>query len=298
MSNLTWATGFLSVLRFWLWIMNYLGSTCSSDLMLSRTWGVCVTSNEILSFPQLDQPLVHSHYHQQAWLSCGVWSEQEDLGCVLEVVLWLSVSYTKNKLAGYLAPKQLSEEYNHKLRLWIDNGWLLLYPEDELGPLKSLIPLIVVLQVNKQKVRPVMDSMNTWMLNEQTMSSMNTWTHTQQGLSVALLDFCWAYQQIHVNKSLWSFQMVKIKEQRYCLIRLGFELNMAPQIMYSIVKAMIRQDDVINCTTSSHIDDIFNENTCCAAHVKAHLKRFGLTSKDWTTEEWHLCVRFACLGKA
>ena len=75
--------------------------------------------------------------------------------------------------------------------------------------------------------------------------------------------------------------MVKIKGQRYCLIRLGFGLNVAPQIMQSIVKAVIGQDETVNRATSSYVDDIFvNESVCSAAQVKMHLERFGLTCKN------------------
>ena len=74
---------------------------------------------------------------------------------------------------------------------------------------------------------------------------------------------------------------MKIKGQRYCLTRLGFGLNVAPQIMQSVVKAVIGQDETVSSATSSYIDDIFvNESACSAAQVKMHLERFGLTCKD------------------
>ena len=103
----------------------------------------------------------------------------------------------------------------------------------------------------------------------------------QQGPKAAIGDLRRAYLQIHIDKSLWLFQTVKIKKQRYCLTRLGFRLNVAPQIMRSIVKAVIGQDETVNSATSSYIDDIFvNESVCSAAQVKTHLELFGLTCKD------------------
>ena len=61
----------------------------------------------------------------------------------------------------------------------------------------------------------------------------------------------------------------------------GFGLNVAPHIMWSIIKAVIRQDETVYSTTSSYVDDIFvNESVCLAAQVKMHLKLFGLTCKD------------------
>ena len=41
--------------------------------------------------------------------------------------------------------------------MWIDNGWLLPYPEEELRSPKGLIPLLAIQQENKQKVRPIID---------------------------------------------------------------------------------------------------------------------------------------------
>lgn len=38
--------------------------------------------------------------------------------------------------------------------MWLDNGWLIPYPEKEL---KELIPLMAVVQDNKNKVHSVMD---------------------------------------------------------------------------------------------------------------------------------------------
>ena len=78
-----------------------------------------------------------------------------------------------------------------------------------------------------------------------------------------------AYLQIHVDKSLWPFQTVKIKGQRYCLTHLGFGLNVAPQIMRSIVKAVIGQDETVSRATSLYVNDIFvNESV------------FGSSSED------------------
>ena len=41
-----------------------------------------------------------------------------------------------------------------------NNGWLFVYPEENLSPPKGLIPLKAVLQQNKSKMRPVLDFMN------------------------------------------------------------------------------------------------------------------------------------------
>ena len=61
------------------------------------------------------------------------------------------------RVPEYTIPERARAEYDKELQNWIDNGWLVPYPEDKLGPPKGLIPLIAVIQQNKQKVRPPLD---------------------------------------------------------------------------------------------------------------------------------------------
>ena len=114
----------------------------------SRSWEVFLWVVIRLNFPQLDRPLCkaitinepnfRAEYDQNRgiWVVSWKWSSDEPPATI------------KNRLAEYPALKQLWEKYDHKLQTWIDNSWLLPYPEDELRP-QSLIPL----QENKQKVR-------------------------------------------------------------------------------------------------------------------------------------------------
>ena len=135
-------------------------------------------------------------------------------------------------------------------------------PGEQTWTPKDLIPLMAILQENKQKVRPVMDyrelneHVNAYMANADVCTqTMREWR--QLGPQAAIVDLHQAYLQIHIDKSLSPFQMVKIKGQRYYLTRLEFRLNVAPQIMRSVVKAVIGQDKTVDGTTSSYIDDIF-----------------------------------------
>ena len=61
-----------------------------------------------------------------------------------------------NRVPVYTIPARACAEYDKKLQNWIDNGWLVSYPEDKLGPPKDLIPLMAVIQQSKQKVRPLL----------------------------------------------------------------------------------------------------------------------------------------------
>ena len=55
----------------------------------------------------------------------------------------------------YAVPCHARYAYENEILLWQQNGWLLLYSEEELGPPKGLIPLTAVMQ--KLKERPVLD---------------------------------------------------------------------------------------------------------------------------------------------
>ena len=88
------------------------------------------------------------------------------------------------------------------------------YPEGKYAPPKGLIPLMAVLQAKKQKVRLVMDyrELNKYIdvhtaNADVCVQKLREWR--QKGSNVAVLDLCWAYLQVHVDKSLWPFQTVR-----------------------------------------------------------------------------------------
>ena len=100
----------------------------------------------------------------------------------------------------------------------------------------------------------------------------------EQGMNVALLDLRRAYLQIRAHESLWVYQTVLIKGERYCIPRLGFGLNVVPMIMKAIFSTVLTQEERTMKATSTYIDDIYvNEGTVSADEVKAKLEYFGLT---------------------
>ena len=127
--------------------------------------------------------------------------------------------------------------------------------------------------------RELNNYVDTYMANVDVCSQkLREWR--QQGPNIAVLDLPSAYLQVHVNKSLWPFQTVEIKGQRYCLTHLGFGLNVTPLIMWAIVNTVLSQDGIINTATSSYIDDIFvNESMSSSVCVKEYLEQFGLAGK-------------------
>ena len=104
------------------------------------------------------------------------------------------------------------------------------YDDKKLGPAKGLIPLMAIVQQNKDKVRPVMDF-------RELNSHVDAFTANADvcadkirelrrlGTNVAIVDLRRAYLQIRVHESLWPYQTVIFRGQRYryCLTRLGLD---------------------------------------------------------------------------
>jgi len=191
----------------------------------------------------------------------------------------------RNTVTEYAVASSAQAEYESEIEEWTTNGWLKRYDERNYGPAKGLIPLMAVVQQNKAKVRPVMDfrELNTY-VDTFTASAdvcadkLREWR--QQGTNVTVIDLRKAYLQVHVHESLWPFQTVIFRGQRYCLTRLGFGLNVAPSIMKAVLAKVLSQDENIQQATSPYLDDIFvNEDVASAERVQRHLLEFGLTCK-------------------
>ena len=100
--------------------------------------------------------------------------------------------------------------------MWLNNGWLLPYPEEELGPPKGMIPLIAIIQQNKSEVRPALDfheyvDAYTVQVNV-CAQKLREWR--KKGSNVLVLDLRRAYLQVHVHKSFWPYQTVILKGKR------------------------------------------------------------------------------------
>ena len=192
----------------------------------------------------------------------------------------------KNGVSEYTVPDEVRKDYEDEIETWIKKGWLLEYDKEEHGPPKGLIPLMVVVQENKGKVRPVLDfrEINTFVDTytadvDVCGEKLREWR--QMGANFALLDLQKAYLQIHVDESLWPYQTVEYKGTRFCLSRLGFGLNIAPRVMKTVLEAVVNQDEDVANAVSSYVDDVLvNEDVMSAENVSKHLGAFGLQCKE------------------
>mgnify|MGYP003536646398 FL=1 len=186
-----------------------------------------------------------------------------------------------NKVSQYKVPANVKPEFDAEVTEWIQKGWLRPFE----GECRGIIPLMAVIQHNKNKVRPVLDyrELNQYISSHTGQSEvcgerLRFWR--QMGANVKLLDLRKAYLQVHVAEKLWGYQVVRFKGRNYCLTRLGFGLNVAPKIMSAIVHKVLSLDSDIAKGTDSYIDDIIvNEDVVSCEKVKRFLSDFGLESK-------------------
>ena len=198
-----------------------------------------------------------------------------------------SPSELSNRVQEYAVSCHAKDSYENEILQWQRNGWLLPYSEEELGPPKGLILLMVVVQEQMQKVRLVLDNreligfVDAFTANAEVCAQkQREWR--RQGVNVSLLDLRNAYLQIHVDKALWPFQTVIFRGQRFCLIRLGFGLNVALLIMKSVIDAVVSVDYTVKRATWPAKDDgiLINENLVPASRVQQHFLDYGLVSSD------------------
>jgi ribonuclease HI len=187
----------------------------------------------------------------------------------------------ENEIGQYKVKSSVKEDFEKEIENWIVEGWLKEYD----GEHEGVLPLMAVVQVNKEKVRPVLDyrELNQYVSSHTGESEvcgekLRRWRRL--GGNVKILDLRKAYLQLHLTENLWKYQVVKYKKKTYCLTRLGFGLNVAPKIMSAVLTKVLSLDPDIKSGTDSYIDDIVvNEDIVSSESVMCHLRKYGLQCK-------------------
>lgn len=213
-----------------------------------------------------------------------------DTKCRVWIVSWkwangAAPDCLKNTVAQYNVSPSMRQEFDKELELWISNGWLVPYSEQQHGAPQGLVPLMAVQQNNGNKVRPVLDyrELNDYVTaftadSDVFADQLRKWR--RHGRNVTVLDLRKAYLQVRVDQQLWPFQTVMVRGRRHCLTRLGFGLNIAPSVMKAVVKTILAQDANIESAVVPYVDDLLvNEDIVSAEQVAAHFSRFGLECK-------------------
>ena len=191
----------------------------------------------------------------------------------------------KNKIDVYHSTldEETEEKFEEEINKWIEEGWLKPQESEADG---GVIPLMAVMQVNKKKVRPVLDfrELNEFVENHTSGDiavcdeSIRKWRQLEEPLRT--IDLKAAYLQIHVDASLWKHQQVSYKGRAYFLTRLGFGLSCAPRIMSEILSKVLAQSEPVKLGTDHFMDDIMvQESIVTAEEVAAHLQQYGLETK-------------------
>ena len=79
----------------------------------------------------INEPNFTATFDYQSQACTAAWSWSEDR----------APEGQHNGVSEYPVVVEIREEYKRELRMWISNGWLMLYPEEKLEPPKGLIPL-------------------------------------------------------------------------------------------------------------------------------------------------------------
>jgi len=187
----------------------------------------------------------------------------------------------ENQVSLYKVQDDSQQAFETEVQEWITNGWLQEYD----GEFDGVIPLMAIVQQNKDKVRPVLDyrELNQYVSSHTANSEvcgekLRLWR--KMGDQVCTIDLRKVYLQIHVAPHLWKFQVVRFKGKNYCLTRLGFGLSVAPKIMCSIVNKVLSMDQRVRNGTDSYVNDIIlNEQIVSSKTVIKLLEKYGLDAK-------------------
>ena len=82
---------------------------------------------------------------EKAWTVTWKWSDDTEPDAL------------RIRVTEYAIPTAARSSYEEENQEWIANGWLEPYDDKKMGHTKGLIPLMAIVQQNKDKVRPVMD---------------------------------------------------------------------------------------------------------------------------------------------
>ena len=96
----------------------------------------------------------------------------------------------------------------------------------------------------------------------------------QREADSVVLDICKAYLQVRLDPSLLKYQVVVYDGKKYTMAGMGFGLNVAPNVMDTIVKYLTRKFPNVD----NFADDLFMPRSIMMS-VKDTLAQFGLPTK-------------------
>ena len=115
--------------------------------MISAAVGMTLRGREVCAAISIEEKDFHAMFDDKERTGTARWkwamNEAPDKLC--------------NTIPEYVVSTKNRAAYEEELQMWIDNGWLISYPQEQLGPPKGLIPLMAIEQPTKDRIQPVMD---------------------------------------------------------------------------------------------------------------------------------------------
>ena len=228
---------------------------------------------------RIDDPDFSAFFEDGKWVIRWKWDSKANCSATSDDV---AVPTLRNQIPQYPPSEAAREPFEQEVETWIENGWLIPYD----GPYEGVVPLMAVIQRNKNKVRPVLDyrEVNEFLSCHTAESvacneSLRIWR--RMGTNISLIDLKKAYLQLHVHPDLWKFQVVRYKGRTFCMTRLGFGLSVPPKIMSCVLRKILSLDRKVAAATESYIDDIaVNNDVVSNEEVLQLLGTYGLEAKE------------------
>lgn len=175
-------------------------------------------------------------------------------------------------------------EFESRVDQWIDESILRSWKGEEPN---CVLPIMVVVQPTKKKVRPVLDfrELSKYMSCHTDGGAADVCGETSQvrrcmtGVTT-IVNVKSAYLQLHVSEKLWQYQLVRFKGRTYYLTWLGFGLSLVQKVTTKVLKTILGKVAEVKEAISSYIEDILmDENVAMVEEVVNHLKKFRQTAK-------------------
>nr|XP_047137491.1 uncharacterized protein LOC124813994 [Hydra vulgaris] len=182
---------------------------------------------------------------------------------------WNKEPVIDNTICEYNMSHEYECSYRKEINEWINSGILVPYNELTLGPPKVLIPLMCVVQENKdKKVRPVGD-----------FRALNEFVNCH----TANADVCQEKLRCRRKIKMQKLLILKKPTSKFILIKDSGHIkriNVASTIMTTILRHVLNLNPTVKKVCDNYIDDIFvDESVETAENVAKHLHKFGLQCK-------------------
>ncbi|KAF4737831.1 hypothetical protein FOZ62_029141, partial [Perkinsus olseni] len=181
------------------------------------------------------------------------------------------------------------ELYDAEIQQWIKNGWMIPYSEKAHGPIGNVYPLMKVRQLHKvsSPIRPVVDArfLNKFILNTPGFENVSCQDKLRRwrvrGGHGKIVDLKKCYLQVKVDPSLYRYQVVVYRGQKFVITRMIFGVCVAPRVMNSIIRFVLSSGNFSLSDVDNYVDDLYVYGPpALVDKVRHRFDQFHLPSKE------------------